>query len=137
MSLTYTSHSPTTTTVQNPATTYRTFRCPHGSSPMDTRYSGTWFAPFDKCLCCGIQYPYVDTSSWSTAGSTSRTWTRGLCLQCGGSYINYVSPPLVCTCPPIWYGVVPPPCALHRIPMPFPTITYTTRFTNTTAGRTP
>ena len=60
--------------------------CPHGVYRGDGRFVGSWSAPFDDCRCCGASYPYIDTASMGSSSGSGRTWTKGLCAQCGGHY---------------------------------------------------
>lgn len=61
-------------------------KCKHGLAADDNRYVGTWFAPFDRCMCCGIMYPYIDSGFYSNKGSSGTSWTKGKCAGCGGHY---------------------------------------------------
>jgi hypothetical protein len=66
-------------------------KCEHGVAGDDPRYQGMWAAPFSKCLCCGIHFPYIDSASYGDKGlQQSRTWTpKDRCAACGGEYVEY------------------------------------------------
>jgi hypothetical protein len=63
-------------------------RCEHGASGDDGRYKGLWLAPFSKCGCCGVAFPYVEAAAYSEGGSAwGRLWTpKDRCSACGGRY---------------------------------------------------
>lgn len=69
--------------------TIQEFKCPHGFGPFDPRYLGTWMAPFTRCRCCGIMFPYIDSSYYGTSGGGGRSWTKDRCRECGGHYIEW------------------------------------------------
>ena len=65
-------------------------KCEHGLSARDGRYQGLWMAPFSRCKCCGIDYPYIDSVQWSADGSASgRYFSKTLCPGCGGAYSDW------------------------------------------------
>lgn len=62
-------------------------KCEHGVSHNDGRFVGQWNAPFSRCKCCGVNFPYIDQGSYTTARMWSRMWTpKDLCGACGGKY---------------------------------------------------
>ena len=69
-----------------------TLTCEHGRSATDGRYVGAWCAPFSRCACCGISFPYIDSAQFSVGVGcvSSRTWTpKDRCAECGGKYLDY------------------------------------------------
>lgn len=63
--------------------------CKHGVSADDGRYDGVWAAPFSKCTCCGVSFPYIDSVWYMGDRSGGRSWTKDLCAECGGHYIKW------------------------------------------------
>ena len=64
-------------------------RCPHGMSPDDGRFDGTWAAPFSRCQCCEVWFPYIDTAMWGMKHSKGKSWTKDKCAGCGGHYVEW------------------------------------------------
>ena len=67
-------------------------KCSHGAAADDMRYIGVWNAPFSRCLCCGISFPYIDSAQFTPGKGlvASSTWTpKNLCGICGGRYVEY------------------------------------------------
>ena len=64
--------------------------CEHGVRADDGRYQGVWNAPFSRCACCGIFFPYIDSGGWTGGAkvrTVTRTWTpKERCGACGGKY---------------------------------------------------
>jgi hypothetical protein len=78
--------------------------CEHGVAADDGRYDGVWAAPFSRCTCCGILFPYIDMASWQSGIEETETgdpddsqdawvdapttwaqmWTKDRCEACGG-----------------------------------------------------
>lgn len=64
--------------------------CEHGQRWDDGRFAGTWSAPFSRCRCCGVDFPYIDMACGDSRGVHGRSWTpKDLCPQCGGKYKEF------------------------------------------------
>ena len=62
-------------------------KCQHNVSAGDGRFEGQWNAPFSRCSCCGVMFPYIDSFSMGSVDWKSRTWfPKDRCPQCGGEY---------------------------------------------------
>jgi hypothetical protein len=71
-------------------TDIRSRQCEHGLSAADGRYQGLWAAPFSRCKCCGIDYPYIDSFQMSASGKSSgRYFSKDRCQGCGGVYADW------------------------------------------------
>lgn len=62
--------------------------CPHGKTSnwwwdLFTLGDG-WAGGLSTCSCCGAEFGYLDSGSWSAKGSHTETWTKDLCSECGG-----------------------------------------------------
>lgn len=63
--------------------------CEHGWTGDSGRFTGMWYAPLSRCMCCGVMFPYIDSFSYGNHGMSGRAWTpKDRCGGCGGRYEN-------------------------------------------------